>query len=704
MPSKTRQPSRLPLWEKLLFSLLTTVCVLVLLEAGLAFFGVQASTRDVDPFVGFASNLPLFVPSQTGEDAVEMVTAENKRSLFNRQRFPENKPASSYRIFCMGGSTTYGRPYNDQTSFARWLREFLPLADSSTDWEVINAGGISYASYRVAALMDELSQYQPDLFIIYTGHNEFLERRTYRSLLETPGWLRNVHARLASLRTYRLLQESLGRGWDDSTAPVDGRDLLPAEVDTILDQSYGPDEYSRDDAFAAQVLEHYQLSLTRSVQLAREAGADVILVTCASNLRDFEPFKSQHREGLDADQQSIWLGYLDRAADAFQRREFAEALASLDTAAEIDDRHARLHFLRGRVLARLERWEEARGAFVRARDEDVCPLRGLTPMQQIVREVAFEQQVPLVDFATMIDELAEHRIPGDDWFLDHVHPTIEGHRRLALQLVETLQDRGVVKREAAWTPEAIEGVTADVLQSLDSRTHANALRNLAKVLGWAGKVEEASNLAIRAVEGLPGDREAHYLAGQAWHQREELGAAATEYLLALQADPDYVPAIVMLGAVLIEQEKPAAARNYLQRAVKLEPDRPLAHQQLGKALLQLNELPAAESAFRKCLEVGPPMADAYHGLGQVAVRQGHWEQAVSHLEAALDIRPEAPETHCELGFVFLEMGRAKDAADEFTLALLLDPDNERAAAGLERLDAAETNRNRPVRKSPQPDG
>ncbi len=38
------------------------------------------------------------------------------------------------------------------------MREFLPTIDEVKNWEVINAGGISYASYRVANVMEELSQ------------------------------------------------------------------------------------------------------------------------------------------------------------------------------------------------------------------------------------------------------------------------------------------------------------------------------------------------------------------------------------------------------------------------------------------------------------------------------------------------------------------------------------------------------------------
>ena len=90
-----------------------------------------------------------------------LATAANKKDVFNVQAFSARKKANTYRIFCLGGSTTFGRPYDDRTSFAGWLRAFLAAADPSRTWEVINAGGISYASYRVAALMDELSRYEP---------------------------------------------------------------------------------------------------------------------------------------------------------------------------------------------------------------------------------------------------------------------------------------------------------------------------------------------------------------------------------------------------------------------------------------------------------------------------------------------------------------------------------------------------------------
>ncbi|MEZ5362267.1 MAG: hypothetical protein R2748_07970 [Bryobacterales bacterium] len=78
--------------------------------------------------------------------------------------------------------------------------------------EVINAGGVSYASYRVAAVMEELAQYEPDAFLIYSGHNEFLERRTYEGLIETPAPVTALGGILSRTRIWAAGAKLTGAG------------------------------------------------------------------------------------------------------------------------------------------------------------------------------------------------------------------------------------------------------------------------------------------------------------------------------------------------------------------------------------------------------------------------------------------------------------------------------------------------------------
>ena len=127
--ANSRKPSAaLSRRKKLLFGLVATLLFFTLLEFGLWLAGVRTVAAGNDPFVGFAGNLPLFIEQTDPDGQVWMNTAPNKLAWFNQQQFPRAKAPGTRRVFCLGGSTTYGHPYDDKVSFAAWLRELLPAA------------------------------------------------------------------------------------------------------------------------------------------------------------------------------------------------------------------------------------------------------------------------------------------------------------------------------------------------------------------------------------------------------------------------------------------------------------------------------------------------------------------------------------------------------------------------------------------------
>ena len=252
------------------------------------------------------------------------------------------------------------------------MREFLNAADPSRHWEVINAGGVSYASYRVAKLMGELLSYEPDLFIIYSGHNEFLERRTYPGLIEAPAALTGIGGWLSRTRIYAAGSRMMS-GLEANSTEAPSPTLLPSEVDTILARSIGPQDYHRDDRFREQVIAHYRFNLNRMLEMAGSAGIEVFLVTPASNLKDCSPFKSEFSRTLTDDQTHQFKVLLETGLEAAKSGLPEKALSAFDQTASIDPRYAGVHYQRGLVLMKLERWPRAAAAFRRALQEDVCP-------------------------------------------------------------------------------------------------------------------------------------------------------------------------------------------------------------------------------------------------------------------------------------------------------------------------------------------
>ena len=297
--------------------------------------------------------------------------------------------------------------------------------------------------------MEELVRYQPDLFIIYTGHNEFLEERTYRKLRDIPPLVRSASSLLAKTRTWSAMSTALQKLDISPGAEKEERTNLAMEVDTILDQSIGPERYSRDDSLQANILKHYRISLERMVLLARSTGAQVIFVKPASNLKDCSPFKSQHTDSIDNAGRQRTEQLLAMTTPFVWEKNWQLVLQFLDEAVPLDPRYAELHYRRGQALLNLGRFEEAQKALRLARDEDVCPLRALTAMGGIVTDVAREQGVMLVDFEDLLQQRMQEKlgfsILGQEYFLDHVHPTIEGHKILAVELLKTMAGQGLVQ-------------------------------------------------------------------------------------------------------------------------------------------------------------------------------------------------------------------------------------------------------------------
>ena len=665
---RSHSSAKLPVRRKLLYGACTTVAFFVLLELVLLAFHVESAFQQSDPFVGFSGQSRLFTESKTASGEPVLVTAENRLVLFNRQSFLRDKPSDAYRIFCLGGSTTYGRPYDDKTSFSGFLRAFLPEMDPSREWEVINAGGISYASYRIEVLIRELREYQPDLFVIYTGHNEFLEDRTYSSLIDTPEPIRRVVGLASRSRTFTLMQRVL-RG----SSPPQDRQTLPDDVDAILDRSVGPGAYHRDDQWREQVLVRFRSTLERIVDLASDANAKVVFVVPACNLRDCAPFKSEHRDGLTNGELREFLVSFRAGQEAFNAGKFGEALSQFDRAIQIDPRYAAAHFQRGRALIETGDVAAARDAFLRSREEDVCPLRAFDEIQDIVREVAENRSVPAIDFPSIVDRESEYGIPGADWFLDHVHPTIEAHQRLAREVANELVDQKIVNPQPSWNSDAFRQVAQRLEEQIDPRDHAIALRNLAKVLSWAGKVDEGDRLALRAVEHLPNDGEAQTMTGFAKLRLNRVAEAKPHFEAALRIQPDNVRALSGLGDVYTRLGQHEAARDCFSRAVAVDPKHAPAQYNLGNALRSLGRLEEAEAAYRKAISLAPDQPDTHKNLGLVLFAQGDIDGTVRHFENALALEDHVPQRHADLGYVLIDAGQRPRAEAEFQAALAIDP-------------------------------
>ncbi len=452
---------------------------LLLLEGSLWCLGAGKPRYDHDPFVRFRAVQPLFVLS---DDGGRYEIAKSRLDFFCPDSFAAEKAPHEFRIFCLGGSTVQGRPFAIETSFPTFLELSLQAAEPDRQWEVVNCGGVSYASYRLVPVLEEILQYQPDLIVLYTGHNEFLEDRTYGHVKRMPAVVAWPAEVLAKTRTCQLLHQVWRTDTTGAEPEQPGRPVLAEEVDAMLEYRGGLDKYSRDEKWRRDIEAHFLYNLNRMVALARDAGVPLLLANPVCNLRDCPPFKNQHRDGLTEEELERWEGLVSEAS-VHHGRNAAETLRLLQQALEIDDQHAGLHYLLAENHDAMGDMAGAHREYIAAKENDICPLRILESMNRAVLDTAAATNTPMVDVRHMYDEISEGGIPGGLYLIDHVHPSIEGNELVADLIASQLSVMGIVHPVRNWRERRNAAFQAH-LDSLGSLYYARGQQRLEALRLW----------------------------------------------------------------------------------------------------------------------------------------------------------------------------------------------------------------------------
>ena len=439
---------------------------LLIFELVLVSIGWQPASGVVDPYVGFSGIRPLFVKN---ESQTKYEIASNRAPLFQPDSFSVIRGDNEFRIFCVGGSTVQGRPFSIETAFPKWLELSLEATDSSRDWKVINCGGVSYASYRLAPIVDEILGYQPDLIVLYTGHNEFLEDREYAPVHQTAPWVARTHARLSASRTYSFLRQQF---LSNETTAANTK-LMPVDAEARLDFRGGLEKYKQDDVWKQSVGSHFRHNLRRMISAAQSQAVPIIMMNPVCNLKDVAPFKSV------SDLKLTELGLFEMSA--------SERIAKLESLLPENARHAELHFQLGQAYLLAGETALATTHLLAAKEEDICPLRATEPIYDAIAKVQRNSAVPMVDIRAFFESKATNQLPGVESLIDHVHPTIHGHQQIAGLLLEEMKQQALVN---GITDKAKQAALFERhLESLDFMYFQRAKDRLAGLQRWAeGKV------------------------------------------------------------------------------------------------------------------------------------------------------------------------------------------------------------------------
>lgn len=559
---------------------------------------------------------------------------------------PVEKSGKAFRIFILGSSAAHGCTPDHAYGFGRILEVMLKTRFPGVEFEICNAACPAISTHVVRLAARACAKLKPDLFIVYTGNNEYMGPFG-------PAWTQGNTAPLAvihawpvlrSLRLARFLTPAAENVWlpriEHGGAFLQHLRKLPSQ-----------------DPLRTKVRDYYEANLDDICRYTLDSGARVLLCTVASNLRDWPPAASLHRPNLTPEQESPWKTAFETGLENErtgmgpdsppQERTAAlrRALDAFTQAAAVDDTYAALQFHLGRCHWELGERAEALPCFTRARDLDCLPLRVDSDMNNRVREMAKRYSgrgLVLTDVAGALGAA-----PGADLFWDFVHFTFDGNYAVAALLF---------KQVTAALPEPLRGNAGEEAAPLSKE---ECVRRLALT---------PAVLAHQARAMMP--------AFQFWGVGQEEISALEGHIKTFDeaAGPDPF----------------AQSAQAFQAALSLNPDDYYLNKRYAQLLLEHHAAKEAQDQVQRLVQRFPQRRGTQWVLAQALEENKAWDAAVDAYRALTLHFPEDAAAYARLGALLKQQNKTPQAIEAFRQCLKLDPYQDEAKTGLEEALRAKT--------------
>ena len=585
----------LPLWRKLAYAAILVVVVLAVLvgalEAVLRLAGFGESPH-------FARRVTLASGETVWRDNRGCTVPFFSPALARRPepfRLPARKAPGTYRIFVLGSSAAMGDP-EPSFSLARMLEVMLHAAWPQQRFEVVNAGVTAINSHLVRQFAEDCARLEPDLFIVYEGHNEVIGPFGPSGVLAP-----FLHSERAIRFAIWLKGTRTGQLFSAAGRALAGRRGSPAEWGGM--QMFLRQQIAEDDPRLDAVRDRFRANLLAIADTGRRAGATTLLCTVLTNERDFAPFLSRHRPGLSDGDLARWQAGFTQGENADRQGDRAAAETAYRAALAIDDRYAELQFRLGRLALAAGRDEEARGFLQRARDLDTLRFRTDSQLNDVIRGLgrAGRTDLAVVDLALDLAAGSPHGIPGNDLLYEHVHLTLRGTceaaRDLFPRIAADLMRRGLtnapasappgddeVRRRLAFTTHEQAMIALGLLGRFRAPPFTSQSDNAARIATWE-RIASTANQLLARPEALPSLREIY---------RQATDLAPEDWILARNA-----------GAMLVARQAPAEALPLLQRAAAWIDDDVDTLVALGWAQLAAGKTAEANATFARVRRLEP---------------------------------------------------------------------------------------------------
>jgi tetratricopeptide (TPR) repeat protein len=324
--------------------------------------------------------------------------------------FDQHKKINSFRVFVLGGSSAEGFPFNPMGSFSRYIRKRLELVYPNAKVEVVNISMTAVNSYTVLDLLPGVLDQEPDVILVYAGHNEYYGALGVGSV-QSYGSSRTLIRLMLYLNNFKITQlvrSSLQ--WVSSLFASENN-----ESSGTLMSRMAKDKYILldSDIFNAG-LQQFKDNLSDILHSIKDKDIPVILGRLVSNLKDQKPFISANTPGYKTADQVF-----EEAEGEFKNNNLTKADS----------------------LFRL------------AKDLDALRFRAPEKMNKIIDDLGKEFHVATVSIDSIFESASPEGIVGDKLIVDHLHPNVQGYQLIGKAFYDCMEEHGnLPKTENAKIP------------------------------------------------------------------------------------------------------------------------------------------------------------------------------------------------------------------------------------------------------------
>lgn len=549
-----------------------------------------------------------------------------------RQKFflPAERALGTRRVVLLGESAAAGYPL-PAYGLARVMKVLWDAEFPSEKIELVDMTSVGINSHVLRIFAREAMRLQPDALIIYAGHNEVIGPYGPANVFGWPApnvWFAQAGLALSNTRTGRagkLLAEKLA-----GREPGEWRGL----------EEFRNARFGMDDPGVIQAAALAKENFRAIVATALGAGVKVLVCVPAVNLTDWPPLVG----GKDDDQQSAQEAY-EKAGHLVAAGKKTEAW----------------HFYR------------------LASDLDKMRFRAESRVRQGQREVVTEfasPKVRLVDADLWLHEQNPGPWSDRDFFLEHVHLTMEGRVAVAALLVDGLAELlgvspGAQQESSSWW-SALPGRVAEardrtMFTELEEAVMWSEIASLLQMdvfSSGAGMDERRKQTAARAAELRA--------AAEKWRDVKLVQKAYAQAVAENPEDAD-------LHDTAFKHFGPAGdrgqARSALERAVQLRPNHVLANLGLADLAMDQGRVDDAERIAKAAaaFQAGGTELDAIHA--ELLAGQGKNWEAVALLERYVRRWPADARAIANLALLHDRLNHRVRARELYETALAQRPDS-----------------------------